>query len=74
MNIPQKDTIGKISALVQLICFLVLFLGIYLLLRRVIHAWYLRVLILIADYAAVSLLTFRLIRPLAEIIEQKFRK
>jgi antibiotic biosynthesis monooxygenase (ABM) superfamily enzyme len=74
MNIPQRDTIGKISAVVQIILFLLLFIGIYLLLRRVVQAWYLRLLILLADYFAVSMLTYLVIRPLAEKIEKKIRK
>lgn len=73
-NVPEQDRIGKLSSLIQLICFLVLFLGIYLLLRRVVHAWFLRVLILLADYFVVSMITYLVIRPAAQKIEAKFRK
>ena len=74
MNFPQQGNTGKGAALVQLICFLVLFLGIYLIFRRFVHAWDLRLLILIADYAAVSLITFVLIKPLTEKTGKKSRK
>lgn len=73
-KIPAQDGIGKASAMVQLICFLVLFVGIYLLLRRVVHAWFLRVLILLADYFVVSMVTFLVIKPAAQKLEDKLRK
>lgn len=74
LNIPQKDGLGKAFAIIQLILFLVLFVGIYLLLRRLVHAWYLRVLVLLADYFAVSMVTYLLIRPAAQKLENKLRK
>ena len=45
-KLPEQDGVGKVSSVIQLICFLVLFLGIYLLLRKVVHAFVLRLLIL----------------------------
>ena len=74
LNLPEQDGIGKVSSAVQLICFLVLFIGIYLLLRKVVHAFILRLLILIVDYIVVSLFTYLCIRPLAIRAENAFRK
>ncbi|MBR6718930.1 MAG: hypothetical protein IKI77_11390 [Oscillospiraceae bacterium] len=73
-NLPEQDGIGKVSSVIQLICFLVLFIGIYLLLRKVVHAFILRLLILIVDYIVVSLFTYLCIRPLAIHAENAFRK
>ena len=73
-NLPEHDGIGKVSSVIQLICFLVLFIGIYLLLRKVVHAFILRLLILIVDYIVVSLFTYLCIRPLAIRAENAFRK
>lgn len=65
---------GRLTALVQLICFLVIFIGIYLLLRKAVHSVLLRILILIADYFVTALLTYLVIRPAALKIEAKLRK
>lgn len=73
-KLPEQDGIGKLSTVLQLICFLVLFLGIYLPLRQVVHAVILRILILIVDYAVVSMITFTVIRPAAQKLEAKLRK
>ena len=73
-KLPEQDGVGKVSSVIQLICFLVLFLGIYLLLRKVVHAFVLRLLILIVDYVVVSLFTYLCIRPLAIRAENAFRK
>ena len=72
-QVPEKDGIGKASAIVQFIIFLVLFIGIYLILRRFIHSKILRFVILIADYFVVSLLVYTFIKPLAEKLEQAIR-
>lgn len=72
-KLPEQDGVGKVSSVIQLICFLVLFLGIYLLLRKVVHAFVLRLLILIVDYVVVSLFTYVCIRPLAIRAEKAFR-
>lgn len=74
IKLPQQDKIAKISSLIQLIIFVILFLVIYILLRRVVHSWILRILILIADYAAVSLFVFTVIKPLFEKLEARIRK
>lgn len=73
-QIPEKDKIGKVSAFIQLVIFLVLFIGIYLVARRFVHAFFLRILILIADYFAVSMVTFLAIKPLSERLEEAIRR
>lgn len=72
-QVPEKDGIGKASAVIQLICFLALFLGIYLPLRKLVHPLFFRILILIGDYIAVSLVTFTVIKPLMERLENGIR-
>ncbi|MCQ2407889.1 MAG: hypothetical protein MJ065_05110 [Oscillospiraceae bacterium] len=74
IKLPQQDRIGKMLSLIQLIIFVVLFLAIYLLLRRVVHLWILRILILLLDYAAVSMIVYVVIRPLFAKIEERIRK
>lgn len=74
IKLPQQDRIAKISSLIQLIIFVILFLTIYLLLRRVVHSWILRILILLADYIAVSMFVYAVIRPLFAKIEERIRK
>lgn len=73
-KLPEQDGIGKVSSFVQFLLFLVMFLGIYLLLRKVVHATWLRILILIGDYFVVSLITYLVIRPLAMRAEAALRK
>ena len=73
-KLPERDGIGKISAVIQLVVFAALFLTIYLLLRRVVHSVLLRILILAADYFIVSLFTYVVIRPLMTRMEEAFRK
>lgn len=73
-KLPERDGIGKISAVIQLVVFAALFLTVYLLLRRVVHSVLLRILILAADYFIVSLFTYVVIRPLMTRMEEAFRK
>ncbi len=73
-KLPEQDGAGKLSSVIQLILFLVLFMTIYLLLRRVVHSLPLRILILIGDYFIVSLFTYLVIRPLMMRLEAALRK
>ena len=74
-KIPKEmQNMGKFTAFMQLICFLVIFLGIYLLLRTVVHSTVLRILILVADYIVTALFTYLVIRPAALKIEAKMKK
>ena len=73
-QLPEQDSIAKGFSVLQLICFIALFLGIYLPLRKIVHALPLRILILIGDYIIVSLVTFLVIRPLAMHAEAAYRK
>lgn len=74
LKLPEQDGISKLSTVLQLICFLVLFLGIYLPLRQVVHAVILRILILLVDYFIVGMITFTVIRPIALKLEAMLRK
>lgn len=74
-KIPEEmQNMGKLAAFIQLICFLAIFIGIYLLLRQVVHSTILRILILIADYFVTALISYLLIRPAAMKIESKLKK
>ena len=74
VKIPQQDGIGKLFTFLQFACFAVLFIVIYLVLRRMVHSTLLRILILAADYFVVSLITYLVIRPLAMRAEAAVRK
>ena len=78
VNMPklpeEAQNMSKPVALIQLICFLVIFVGIYLLLRKVVHATLLRILILIVDYFVTALITYLVIRPAALKIDAKLKK
>ena len=74
VKIPQQDGIGKLFTFLQFACFAVLFIVIYLVLRRLVHSTLLRILILAADYFVVSLITYLVIRPLAMRAEAAVRK
>lgn len=73
LNLPEKDGIGKAFAALQLIVFLVMFLGIYLLLRKVVHALFLRILILLGDYFIVSMFLYLVVKPLCDRAETALR-
>ena len=72
-SLPEKDGIGKAFAALQLIFFLVLFLGIFLFLCKFVHALILRILILIGDYVIVSLFLYLVIKPLCDRAENALR-
>ena len=78
INMPklpdEAQNMSKPIALIQLICFLVIFIGIYLLLRKVVRSTILRILILIADYFVTALITYLVIRPAALKLDAKRRK
>lgn len=78
VNMPkipdEMQNMGKAAAFLQLICFLAIFLTIYLLLRQVVHSTLLRILILIADYIVTALLTYTLIRPAVLKLDAKLKK
>lgn len=74
-ELPEDaQNMGKLTALIQLVCFLVIFIGIYLILRKIVHAALLRILILIVDYAVTALITYLFIRPAALKLEAKLKK
>ena len=73
MNLPEKDGIGKLFAVLQLIVFLVLFIGIFLILCRFFHSLFLRILFFAVDYFAVSMFLYVVIKPLFERAETALR-
>ena len=73
-QIPQQDNIAKFFSVLQFLCFLVLFIGFYLLLRRLVHAFLLRVLILILDYIVVSFVSYLVLRLLFARAEKAMRE
>ncbi len=74
-QIPEEhQNMGKLTAFLQLICFLIVFISIYVILRKAVQAWYLRILILLADYFVTAMFTYLVIRPLASKIENKIKK
>ena len=73
-QVPQQDNIAKVFSVLQFLCFIVLFFGSYLLLRRLVHAFLLRVLILVLDYIVVSFVSYLVLRPLFARAEQSVRE
>lgn len=73
LSLPEKDGVGKLFAVIQLIVFLALFLGIYLILRRFVHALILRILVLLGDYFVVSLFLYLVVKPLCDRAENAMR-
>ncbi len=77
-NLPkipdEMQNMNKGVAAIQLVCFLVIFLTIYLLLRKVVHALPLRILILLADYFVTAMISYTLIRPAAMKLDEKLKK
>ena len=69
----EMKNMGKLTAVIQLIGFLIVFLAIYLLLRRFVQSLPLRILILIGDYVIVSLFLYLVIKPLCDRAENALR-
>ena len=74
-KIPEDmQNMGKLAAFLQLICFLAIFIGIYLLLRQFVRSIPLRILILVADYFVTALISYLLIRPAVMKLDAKLKK
>ena len=73
MQLPAQDKPAKIFNTLQFIVFLAMFIGIYLVVRRYVTAWYWRVLCLIADYAVCALISFCVLKPLSDRAAQALR-
>lgn len=73
-ELPQQDNIAKVFSVLQFLCFLVLFIGLYLLMRRLVHAFLLRILILLLDYVVVSFVSYLVLRPLFARAEKSVRE
>ena len=72
-KMPVQDRIGKISSVLQTVLFLVLLISVYFFLSRIVHGFFFRLLLFIGDYIVVSLFMYLVIKPMAEIIENKIR-
>lgn len=69
MKIPNADSLDgaqKFVTILNLIVFLVVFLGLYLIVRQYVQNLFLRILCLAADYSITSLLVYCVIRPLSD--------
>lgn len=64
MKLPEQSGREKVSSVLQLVCFVVIFVLIYLLLKRFATHIILWALLLVADYIVTSLIVFLVIRPL----------
>ncbi len=73
-NLPEQDRPAKIFNTLQFLVFLAMFIGIYLFVRRFVHAWYLRVLCLIADYAVCALISYCVLKPLSDKAADSIRQ
>ena len=63
MKLPEQSGREKVSSVLQLVCFVVIFVLIYLLLKRFATHIILWALLLVADYIVTSLIVFLVIRP-----------
>lgn len=73
-GLMPQDTIGKVSAVIQFVIYLVLLTAIFVLGCKFIHNIFLRILLFIADYFACSMFLYLVIKPAANKLEDKFRK
>ena len=74
IEVPQQDRAGRLFSTLQFIVFLAMMIGIYLFLRRYVHAWYLRLLCLIADYIVCALISYCVLKPLSDKAAESMRK
>ena len=74
MKLPEQSGREKVSSVLQLVCFVVIFVLIYLALKRFATHIILWALLLVADYIVTSLIVFLVIRPLFFKIGKNKRK
>ena len=74
LNLPEQDQPAKIFNTLQYVVFLAMFIGIYLAARRYVHAWYLRLLCLLADYAVCALISYCILKPLSDRAAEGLRR
>lgn len=74
LKMPDQDNPSKASAVIQLVCFVLLFLLIYLPVRRLSASLLIRIAMLIGVYFVVSIIVFVVLRPLMLKLEAKHRK
>ena len=66
IQLPESDGIGKAFAAVQLVVFLAMFIGLYVFVRQYVGSFILRVLCFIGVYIVCSLISFCVLKPLAD--------
>ncbi len=67
LQIPQQNTkLEKFLHISQFVIFLVCFFGLAVCIWRMFDAWWVRILLLMADYIISSLILYCVFRPLAE--------
>ncbi|MBQ8922531.1 MAG: hypothetical protein IJ060_10320 [Oscillospiraceae bacterium] len=71
IKLPEQTRAEKASSVIQLICFIVIFVVIYLGFQRFAKHIIIWGLLLVADYIVTSLLVFLVIRPLITKIVSK---
>ena len=73
IQLPEKDKIGKVSSVIQTVLFFAMLIPVYFVLSRLVHGFWMKLLVFIGDYIVVSLFLFLVIKPMSEIIEEKIR-
>ena len=66
MQLPESDGIGKAFAAVQLVIFLAMFIGLYVFVRQFAGSFIIRALFFIGVYIVCSLISFCVLKPLAD--------
>lgn len=72
-QLPEQDRIAKVSSVIQLVLFFALLIPIYMVCSPLVHGFFFKLLIFLADYFVVSLFLYLVIKPLAGKIEEKLR-
>lgn len=73
LKLPEQDSAGKRSGVIQLICFIALFLLIYLPLRTLTYSLLVRIAMMVGVYILDSIIVFVFLRPFMLKQEEKRR-
>ena len=66
IQLPESDGIGKAFTAVQLVIFLAMFIGLYVFIRQYAGSFLMRALCFIGVYIVCSLISFCVLKPLAD--------
>lgn len=67
IDVPKLHTkMEKLMPVLQFVLFLAIFIGLAVFIWQLTDSWWLRILLLVADYVVSSLLLYCVFRPLAE--------